>query len=191
MPSKRYKKASALVDSSKAYNLKSAVETLSKLPRAKFNETVEVAFRLGVDPKHPFAFVDHMRRITKPNGIIILSSGNIDAITWHLMGSRYWYCTIAEHIAFISPRWCEWVAGNIGIAIEETLIFAHENGGLSKRMIELGKNLGYKMLPQFVGWIRALGAGEKNASLCPELKDHPPGWGTAKDHMIVKFRTTT
>lgn len=50
-PSKRYKKALALVDSTKSHPLKSAVEILAKFPRAKFNETVDVAFRLGVDPK--------------------------------------------------------------------------------------------------------------------------------------------
>lgn len=51
MPSKRYKKALQLVDPRKAYPLNSAVEILSKFPRAKFNETVDLAFRLGVDPK--------------------------------------------------------------------------------------------------------------------------------------------
>jgi len=49
--SKRYRKALELVDKTKTYNLKSAVEMLLKMPRAKFNETVELAFRLGVDPK--------------------------------------------------------------------------------------------------------------------------------------------
>src|SRR3989440_10500690 len=51
MPSKRYKKALELVDAKKAYPLKSAVEVLTKFPKAKFNETVDLAFRLGVDPK--------------------------------------------------------------------------------------------------------------------------------------------
>lgn len=51
MPSKRYKKALELVDASKSYPLKEAVEIVSKFPRAKFNETVDVSFRLGVDPK--------------------------------------------------------------------------------------------------------------------------------------------
>ncbi len=51
MPSKRYKKALQLVDARKAYALNSAVEILSKFPRAKFNETIDLAFRLGVDPK--------------------------------------------------------------------------------------------------------------------------------------------
>jgi len=62
MPSKRYKKALAMVEGSKSYNLKSAVEVLGKFPKAKFNETVELAFRLGVDPKQS----DQMVRGTVP-----------------------------------------------------------------------------------------------------------------------------
>jgi large subunit ribosomal protein L1 len=61
-PSKRYKKAIELVDKSKFYTLKSAVEVLNKFPKAKFNETVEVAFKLGVDPKQS----DQMVRGTVP-----------------------------------------------------------------------------------------------------------------------------
>ena len=62
MPSKRYRKALELVDGNKAYPLKSAVEILAKFPRAKFNETVDLAFRLGVDPKQS----DQMIRGTVP-----------------------------------------------------------------------------------------------------------------------------
>jgi large subunit ribosomal protein L1 len=51
-----------MVDAKRAYPLKSAVELLSKLPRAKFNETVDLAFRLGVDPKQS----DQMVRGTVP-----------------------------------------------------------------------------------------------------------------------------
>jgi large subunit ribosomal protein L1 len=62
MPSKRYRKALELVDGKKQYPLKSAVEILIKFPKAKFNETVDLAFRLGVDPKHS----DQMVRGTVP-----------------------------------------------------------------------------------------------------------------------------
>jgi large subunit ribosomal protein L1 len=62
MPSKRYKKALELVDGKIAYPLNSAVEVLAKFPKAKFNETVEVAFKLGVDPKQS----DQMVRGTVP-----------------------------------------------------------------------------------------------------------------------------
>jgi large subunit ribosomal protein L1 len=62
MPSKRYKKAKESVDATKSYPLKSAVEVLAKFPKAKFNETVDLAFRLGVDPKQS----DQMVRGTVP-----------------------------------------------------------------------------------------------------------------------------
>ena len=62
MPSKRFKKALELVDANKTYPLKTAVEVLSKFPKAKFNETVDLAFRLGVDAKQS----DQMVRGTVP-----------------------------------------------------------------------------------------------------------------------------
>src|SRR5437667_386870 len=62
MPSKRYKKALEVVDAKKSYPLKSAVEVLTKFPKAKFNETIDLAFRLGVDPKQS----DQMVRGTVP-----------------------------------------------------------------------------------------------------------------------------
>jgi len=62
MPSKRYKKALELVDKSRLYPLKSAVEVIAKFPKAKFNESVDLAFRLGVDPKQS----DQMVRGTVP-----------------------------------------------------------------------------------------------------------------------------
>jgi large subunit ribosomal protein L1 len=62
MPSKRYKKALEVVDGKKTYPLKEAVGVLAKFPKAKFNETVDLAFRLGVDPKQS----DQMVRGTVP-----------------------------------------------------------------------------------------------------------------------------
>ena len=62
MPSKRYNKALDVVDAKKTYPLKTAVEVLAKFPKAKFNETVDLAFRLGVDPKQS----DQMVRGTVP-----------------------------------------------------------------------------------------------------------------------------
>lgn len=62
MPSKRYKKALSLLEAGKSYPLKTAVETLVKFPKAKFNESIDLAFRLGVDPRQS----DQMVRGTVP-----------------------------------------------------------------------------------------------------------------------------
>jgi len=49
--SKRYLKAIGMLDPLAKYPLNKAVEVLQTLPRAKFDETVEVSFNLGVDPR--------------------------------------------------------------------------------------------------------------------------------------------
>ena len=48
---KKYKKVAEAFDRNKAYDLKSAIEILKK-SEVKFDQTVEVHFNLGVDPKH-------------------------------------------------------------------------------------------------------------------------------------------
>jgi len=48
---KRYQESAKLVDSAKSYEITEAIEVLKKMSKAKFDETVEAAFRLGVDPK--------------------------------------------------------------------------------------------------------------------------------------------
>ncbi|KAB8037614.1 50S ribosomal protein L1 [Silvanigrella paludirubra] len=50
--SKKLKAASAKVNPSKSYNLNEASQLLKDISYAKFDETVEVAMNLGVDPRH-------------------------------------------------------------------------------------------------------------------------------------------
>jgi large subunit ribosomal protein L1 len=63
---KRYRNASAQVEK-KPYKLDEALPLVKKLALAKFDETVEVAMRLGVDPKH----ADQMVRgtVVLPHGL--------------------------------------------------------------------------------------------------------------------------
>jgi large subunit ribosomal protein L1 len=60
--SKRYRSALQVADLAKEYPLAEAVEVLAKFPKAKFDETIEVSFRLGVDPGQG----DQMVRGTTP-----------------------------------------------------------------------------------------------------------------------------
>ncbi|WP_077623952.1 50S ribosomal protein L1 [Sediminibacillus massiliensis] len=48
---KKQQEAVKLVDRTKAYDVKEAVELVKQTAKANFDETVEAAFRLGVDPK--------------------------------------------------------------------------------------------------------------------------------------------
>ena len=64
---KKYRKARESVAAKPTYPLPEAVATVARTAFAKFDETVEVAMRLGVDPKH----ADQMVRgtVVLPHGL--------------------------------------------------------------------------------------------------------------------------
>jgi large subunit ribosomal protein L1 len=64
---KIYREAKEKVDREKRYTLDEALELLEQMPPRKFDETVEIALRLGVDPRH----ADQMVRgsVVLPNGL--------------------------------------------------------------------------------------------------------------------------
>ncbi len=66
MASKRYTQLSEKIDNTKNYTIAEASEFIKELKSAKFDETVEIAMNLGVDPRH----ADQMVRgaVVLPNG---------------------------------------------------------------------------------------------------------------------------
>ena len=50
--SKRYAESAKLVDKTKEYEIKEALDVIEKMPKTKFDETVELHVKLGVDSKH-------------------------------------------------------------------------------------------------------------------------------------------
>jgi large subunit ribosomal protein L1 len=64
---KRLKVTEALIDRTKTYSVEEAMDIVKKAPAAKFDESVDLSLRLGVDPKH----ADQMVRgaIVLPHGI--------------------------------------------------------------------------------------------------------------------------
>jgi len=64
--SKRLKNNLSAIDKKKEYKISEAVELVKKLANAKFDESVDVAVRLGVDPRH----ADQMVR-----GTVVLPHG--------------------------------------------------------------------------------------------------------------------
>jgi large subunit ribosomal protein L1 len=64
--SKRFKKVIEGIDAAKAYTVDEAVKLIKARATAKFDETIEIAMNLGVDPRH----ADQMVR-----GVVALPSG--------------------------------------------------------------------------------------------------------------------
>jgi large subunit ribosomal protein L1 len=78
--SKRYQESLELYDHQKLHEPREAVEIIKKLPGGHFDETVEVAFRLGVDPRK----ADQMIRgtVSLPHGtgkevrVLVIAQGD-------------------------------------------------------------------------------------------------------------------
>ena len=66
-PGKRFRAAKATVNRDKLYSLDEAVKLVKNAAQAKFDETIEVALNLGVDPRH----ADQMVR-----GVCLLPNGS-------------------------------------------------------------------------------------------------------------------
>ena len=66
MASKRYKQISEKIDLAQTYTVVDASSAIKELKSAKFDETVEIALNLGVDPRH----ADQMTR-----GAVVLPHG--------------------------------------------------------------------------------------------------------------------
>jgi large subunit ribosomal protein L1 len=65
-PGKRFRAAKATVNRNKLYTLEEAVKLVKDAAKAKFNETIEVALNLGVDPRHADQMVRGVCQL--PNG---------------------------------------------------------------------------------------------------------------------------
>lgn len=63
---KKYQEAAKLIDENQFYEPEEAVELVKKTATAKFDETIEVAIRLGVDPK---------RQDQAVRGVVVLPHG--------------------------------------------------------------------------------------------------------------------
>ena len=133
----------------------------------------------------PRSFLADCLAAIRPGGWVLVSTGNLDAFTFRIMGGRYWYCTIAEHISFVSPVWFKAITESEGNQVLRQATFVHGSTSPVRRLREAANNFLYRTAPWGFRGLRKLGMGGKAVRTHPELADHPPGWGSAKDHFMV------
>ncbi len=78
--SKRYVDSDKMVEKSKEYELKEAVSVLKTFNKTKFDETVDIVMKLGVDPKHSDQIVRGSFSLPKGIGkevrVVVFTSGD-------------------------------------------------------------------------------------------------------------------
>lgn len=106
--SKRYNELIAKIDRNTEYGLTEGVNILKSVATAKFDETVEIAMKLGVDPRH----ADQMVRgtVVLPHGtgkqirVLVLAKG--DKVDEALKAGAD-YAGLEEYIEKIQKGWLE------------------------------------------------------------------------------------
>lgn len=80
MRSKLYRSQLEKIDRNRLYSFSEAIEILKSLPRVKFDETVDVAFKLGIDPKQSDQNVRSALPLPKGTGkkvsVAVIATGN-------------------------------------------------------------------------------------------------------------------
>lgn len=78
----------------------------------------------------PRAFLEALAQRLVPGGLLVISTGSLDAPAWRLAGASYWYCTIPEHISFVSPAWAAQVADGLNLQAPTVQRFAYRDKGV-------------------------------------------------------------
>ena len=124
----------------------------------------------------PLELVQRMLAKTTPGGYVLISTGNTDAWSWYLAGSRFWYCYLPEHISFVSPSWFRHYAGLLGVQVSQIREFAYSpHYPLTGKVIRLALMGLFRLSPDLY------------YRLLPRIKRNniPVGRGITQDHFII------
>lgn len=159
-----------------------------KLPVVQGGVDAVLAIDVIEHTEDPLVFIARLAETVKPGGLILIGTGNTDALSWRFMGSAYWYCHIAEHISFINSRWVDYAARKLGLEKAGVFTFSHGGGNVSKRARQAVLNFLYRVSPSLFAIARRLGAGNIDVARFEELGKVPPYWLSATDHFLIVFR---
>ena len=105
---KQYRKAAEEIDRTRLYELQEALETILKNNCAKFDETIDIAVRLGVDPRHAEQMV--RSTVILPHGtgkdvrVLVFAKGEKEA---EALAAGADYAGSDELVAKIKDGWLE------------------------------------------------------------------------------------
>lgn len=175
-------------DRSREAGVRIAASDLNELAGTAESFDCVVAFDVIEHVHDPAAFLKMLAGVVRPGGHLIFATGNFDAPTWRVMGSRYLYCWFQEHIAFVSPRWTERQAAPLGLSVVELTPFGHLESGPVGFATGLAKNLLYRVAPGIVDASRKRSPADDAEQVLAGELPAPPAWVSARDHFLAVLR---
>ncbi|MCH8165051.1 MAG: class I SAM-dependent methyltransferase [Planctomycetes bacterium] len=151
--------------------------TIEELPWAIAPFDVVLAIDVIEHLNDPIAFFGRMRACLKPGGILVLGTGDTGSWTWRLQGSRYWYCSLPEHVGFYGQKTLCFIADSIGMQTLQHVRLSHVRSPVYRRIRQTIANLLYAGVTRLHGF--GLPALQRRLA-----RQGAPGWLTAGDHML-------
>ncbi len=115
-------------------------------------------------------------------GLLLIATGNTNALPWRLLRLDYWYYW-PDHVCFFNPRWFRWAARKLGGSVQSVKKFSHFEGSFEQRFTQLRNAFMYSVangerhygivnnwFSQLTPFIRAKGAREAPKSY--QWRDH-------------------
>ncbi|KAA5543813.1 class I SAM-dependent methyltransferase [Roseiconus nitratireducens] len=142
--------------------------------------------------EHLHAPIESMRwlqEMVRPGGRLILSTGNMDHWTWHMLRGEHWYLDPAQHLCFGSESFFrDWAQRN-GLRVTHLETIPHGQRSAKQVLIQSLSTL------YFAGRQRnTLGARVSRRLLhaIPPIgrlkhKAHPPYTRSLRDHLLIVF----
>ncbi len=129
----------------------------------------------------PVPFFARVARHLRPGGAFLLYTGDTGALTWRLEGSRYWYCSLSEHVSFYDRGSLTEIGARCGLSLADHRRMSHARTTPSDKTLCMLKNIAF--LIGFYG--RGFGVPPLRRLF---LRHHAPSWMPAPDHMLVSMR---
>jgi len=127
---------------------------------------------------NPLELMTRLRTKLNKGGLLIVSTGNSDALLWRLTGSRFWYCQYPEHISFVGTRWIQRLQRQAGFEIQSVKQFNYRGGTIHPGRAAAA--LLFRMSPTIYRSLLKSFGGVKHS-------DGIPGNGATMDHILCQF----
>ncbi len=156
---------------------------IESIPRSDVTFSLVMALDVLEHINEPLTFLRFLAEVTEPGGIVLIVTGDRAALSWRLEKGRYWYCSLVEHVNFVSDQSLTQLALEVGLVSLECEQISHVRSSLLGKVKEASKNLGYILLCE-------IARVSPKLAYAPVVTRRAPTWMTAKDHQMHVFRRT-
>lgn len=131
--------------------------------------------------RNPKELIEQLLSLLSRRGILIITTGDGEAPLWRRFGANWWYCYYAEHIAFISRRWLEFLTTTSCVSMLEFKTFSYRRLSVARRVVDTVATYAYGFFPRtFLGVKRRVQRLRGRNGL-PSV----PGNGISEDHLLA------